>query len=42
LKTTVALAKEFLGRDYGFVTVFDALHDIGDPVGAASHVSQCL
>ena len=29
-------------NDYGFVTVFDALHDMGDPVGAASHVRQSL
>jgi trehalose 2-sulfotransferase len=28
--------KGFPGNDYGFVTVFDALHDMGDPVGAAS------
>ena len=34
--------KTFPGRDYGFVTVFDALHDMGDPVGAASHVRQSL
>ena len=38
----VAAAKEFPGRDYGFVTVFDALHDMGDPVGAASYVRQSL
>jgi len=24
------------------VTIFDALHDMGDPVGAASHVRQSL
>ena len=34
----VASAKDFPGRDYDFVTVFDALHDMGDPVGAARHV----
>jgi 2-polyprenyl-3-methyl-5-hydroxy-6-metoxy-1,4-benzoquinol methylase len=39
---SVAPAKSFPGRDYGFVTVFDALHDMGDPVGAASHVRQSL
>src|ERR1700720_1076324 len=39
---SVASAKEFPGRDYGFVTIFDALHDMGDPVGAASHVKQSL
>ena len=27
----VAKAKEFPGKDYDFVTVFDCLHDMGDP-----------
>jgi hypothetical protein len=31
-----------LGRGYKFATIFDALHDMGDPVGAASHVRQSL
>ena len=35
-------AKEFPGKDYDFVAVFDCLHDMGDPVGAASHVRQSL
>jgi SAM-dependent methyltransferase len=39
---SVAPAKDFPGRDYGFVTIFDALHDMGDPVGAASHVKKSL
>ncbi len=38
----IATAKEFPGRDYGFVTVFDALHDMGDPEGTASYVRQSL
>jgi len=38
----VAKAKEFPGRDYDFVTVFDCLHDMGDPIGAAAHIRQCL
>jgi hypothetical protein len=38
----IATAKDFPGRDYGFVTVFDALHDMGDPVGAALHVKHSL
>jgi SAM-dependent methyltransferase len=38
----VAKAKEFPGRDYDFVAVFDCLHDMGDPVGAATHVRQSL
>jgi SAM-dependent methyltransferase len=38
----VASAKDFPGRDYGLVCVFDALHDMGDPVGASRHVLQSL
>jgi hypothetical protein len=38
----VAKAKEFPGRDYDFVAVFDCLHDLGDPVGAAAHVRAAL
>jgi SAM-dependent methyltransferase len=38
----VAKAKEFPGQDYDFVAVFDCLHDMGDPVGAAAHVRQSL
>jgi len=38
----VAKAKEFSGEDYDFVAVFDCLHDMGDPVGAAAHVRQSL
>lgn len=38
----VASAKDYPGRDYDFVTVFDALHDMGDPAGAAKHVATTL
>jgi len=38
----VATAKDFPGRDYDLVTIFDALHDMGDPVGAAVHIRQAL
>ena len=38
----VAKAKEFPGKDYDFVAVFDCLHDMGDPVGAAKHVRESL
>ena len=38
----VAKAKAFPGKDYDFVTVFDCLHDMGDPVGAATHVRKSL
>lgn len=35
-------AKEFPGEDYDFVCIFDALHDMGDPVGAAAHIKESL
>jgi SAM-dependent methyltransferase len=38
----VASAKEFPGKDYDFVAVFDCLHDMGDPAGAAAHVRHSL
>ena len=38
----VAKAKEFPGKDYDFAAVFDCLHDMGDPIGAAAHVRQSL
>jgi SAM-dependent methyltransferase len=38
----VASAKEFPGSGYDFVAVFDCLHDMGDPIGAAAHVRQSL
>ncbi len=36
------LAKEFPGKDYDLVCIFDALHDMGDPVGAARHIKKSL
>ncbi len=38
----VAAAKEFPGKDYDLLTVFDCLHDMGDPVGAAKHALGAL
>jgi SAM-dependent methyltransferase len=38
----VAAAKDFPGKDYGLVTIFDALHDMGDPVGASKHILDSL
>jgi SAM-dependent methyltransferase len=38
----VASAKDFPGHDYDLVAVFDCLHDMGDPVGAATHIRQSL
>jgi 2-polyprenyl-3-methyl-5-hydroxy-6-metoxy-1,4-benzoquinol methylase len=38
----VAKAKDFPGGEYDFVTYFDCLHDMGDPIGAAAHVKESL
>ena len=38
----VAAAKDYPGSGYDLVCVFDCLHDMGDPVGAAAHVRQTL
>lgn len=38
----VAKAKEYPGNNYDFVAVFDCLHDMGDPLGAAIHIRQSL
>jgi SAM-dependent methyltransferase len=38
----VSKAKDFPGKHYDFVAVFDCLHDMGDPVGAAEHVRDAL
>ena len=38
----IAKAKEFPGGNYDLVAVFDCLHDMGDPIGAAAHVRQSL
>ncbi len=38
----VSKAKDFPGSNYDFVAVFDCLHDMGDPVGAATHVRDSL
>lgn len=37
-----ASAKAYPGNDYDFVAVFDCLHDMGDPVGAAAHIRKSL
>ena len=42
VKFEVARAKDYPGSKYDFVAFFDCLHDMGDPVGAASHVRQSL
>lgn len=38
----IAKAKDFPGNYYDLVAMFDCLHDMGDPVGAAKHVRQSL
>ncbi|MGI9170795.1 MAG: class I SAM-dependent methyltransferase [Caulobacteraceae bacterium] len=38
----VAAAKTFGGEAYDMVTIFDALHDMGDPVGAARRIRDKL
>ena len=35
-------AASFSGTGYDLVTMFDCLHDMGDPVGAARHVHSTL
>ena len=37
-----ASAAEFSGEGYDLVTMFDCLHDMGDPVGAARHVRSVI
>ena len=38
----VVTAKDYPGEDYDLVAIFDALHDMGDPVGACKHVASTL
>ncbi|HYZ08413.1 MAG TPA: class I SAM-dependent methyltransferase [Pseudonocardiaceae bacterium] len=38
----VATAQTFTGANYDLVTMFDCLHDMGDPVGAARRVREAL
>ncbi|HMI25396.1 MAG TPA: methyltransferase domain-containing protein [Streptosporangiaceae bacterium] len=35
-------AASYSGRGYDLVTMFDCLHDMGDPAGAARHVRESL
>jgi 2-polyprenyl-3-methyl-5-hydroxy-6-metoxy-1,4-benzoquinol methylase len=42
IRFEVASAKSYPGTDYDFVTFFDCLHDMGDPVGASAHVRGTL
>jgi len=38
----VASAQDFPGTGYDLVTLFDCLHDMGDPVGAARRIREAL
>ncbi|WP_151082195.1 class I SAM-dependent methyltransferase [Nocardioides cynanchi] len=38
----VGSAKDLPGAGYDLVTLFDCLHDMGDPVGAARHIRDSL
>jgi SAM-dependent methyltransferase len=38
----VASAKDYPGEGYDLVAMFDCLHDMGDPVGAAAHVRETV
>lgn len=42
VRFAVGSAKDYNGGPYDLVTVFDALHDMGDPAGAARHVLRTL
>jgi SAM-dependent methyltransferase len=42
LRFEVAPAAAFPDTGYDLVTMFDCLHDMGDPVGAARHVREAL
>jgi SAM-dependent methyltransferase len=38
----VATAQDFPGQGFDLVCIFDALHDMGDPLGAARHIREAL
>jgi hypothetical protein len=38
----VATAKDFPARDLDPVRCFDVQHDLGDPIGAATHIRRWL
>ena len=37
-----ARAKDYRGSGFDLITIFDAFHDMGDPVGAAAHARNAL
>lgn len=42
MRFEVADASRYPGQGYDLVMIFDALHDLGDPAGAAAHVRSTL
>jgi SAM-dependent methyltransferase len=42
LRFHIARAQDFDGADFDLITMFDALHDMGDPVGAVRHAANRL
>jgi SAM-dependent methyltransferase len=38
----VAAAADFPGTEFDLVAIFDALHDMPDPLGAARHIREAL
>ncbi len=42
VRFAVARAQDFPGKDFDLACIFDALHDMGDPVGAARHIRESL
>jgi SAM-dependent methyltransferase len=42
LKFETAMAKNYPGKDYDLVCLFDCLHDMGDPEGAARYIRGTL
>jgi hypothetical protein len=42
LRFEVASAQQYPGNGYDLVTIFVALHDMGDPVGAVAHAHKTL
>lgn len=42
VKFEVAKSTDFSGNDYDLVAIFDALHDMADPVGTVTHISKTL
>lgn len=42
IRFEVGTAQDYPGKGFSFVAMFDALHDMGDPIGAAKHVCESL